>query len=204
MYGSFIESKGHDQHRAVQKRKAERNATKAMHFEQGMFAWRSRHLILALTLSYKPEYRHMVTFDLIREHRNRFFKDGRSNQLLQKINGYIWKVEEGANSGGLHLHIVVFYSGKSRQDVEITKSLGELWAHDVTQGMGDYWNSNADKDQHEQHGHGVGTGQIDRKNDAKREALRQNLLYLAKDDQHVSTRLNPHHRTFGTSQSPVK
>ena len=137
---------------------------------------------------------------MIREHRNRFLNSRRCNQLLQEINGYVWKIEEGQNSGGLHLHVVLFYDGKHRADIFIAQRIGEYWANEVTQGMGGYRNSNADKDWHERYGHGVGTGQIDRKNEAKREALRQNLLYLAKDDQHVSTRLNPHERTFGTSQ----
>lgn len=200
MSRNYNESNGRDQHRAVQERKAERNAAKVMQFEQAMFDSRSRHLVLVLTLNYKPEYRHIVTFDMIREHRNRFLNNRRCNQLLQEINGYVWKIEEGQNSGGLHLHVVFFYDGKHRADIFIAQRIGEYWANDVTQGMGDYRNSNAGKDWHERYGHGVGTGQIDRKNEAKREALRQNLLYLAKDDQHVSTRLNPHERTFGTSQ----
>ena len=200
MNRNLIASNDQDQCRAVQKRKAVRNAAKVEQFEEAMFDLRSRHLVLVLTLNYKPEYRHMVTFDLIREHRNRFLNNRRCNQLLQDINGYVWKIEEGQNSGGLHLHVVLFYDGKHRADIFIAQRIGEYWANDVTQGMGDYRNSNGGKDWHERNGHGVGTGQIDRKNEAKREALRRNLLYLAKDRQHVSTRLNPHERTFGTSQ----
>jgi hypothetical protein len=204
MNSNFIESNAHDQHRAVQERKMERNAAKVMQFEQAMFDSRSRHLILVLTLNYKPEYRHMVTFDLIREHRNRFINNRRFNQLLQDISGYVWKIEEGQNSGGLHLHVVLFYDGKHRADIFIAKCIGEYWANIVTQGMGSYRNSNAEKDKHKRYGHGVGTGQIDRNNDAKREALRQNLLYLTKDDQHVSMRLNLRDRTFGTSHLPER
>ena len=204
MTRNYIESNGHDQHRTVHERKAERNAAKVMQFEQAMFDSRSRHLVLVLTLNYKPEYRHMVNFDLIREHRNIFLNNRRCNQLLQDINGYVWKIEEGQNSGGLHLHVVIFYDGKHHADIHIAKCIGEYWANIVTHGMGGYWNSNADKEKHARYGHGVGTGQINRNDHAKREAFRQNMLYLAKDDQLVSTRRNPRSRTFGTSQLPEK
>lgn len=99
--------------------------------------------------------------------------------------------------------MVIFYSGDHRADVRIAQCIGEYWVKIVTQGMGDYWNSNAQKDRHAQFGHGIGTGQIDRHDHVKREALRQNLLYLAKNDQHVEARTNPHYHTFGTSQFPT-
>lgn len=80
--------------------------------------------------------------------------------------------------------------------------VGEYWKTVITRGMGTYWNSNAQKEHHARYGHGIGTGQIDRHDEIKREALRQNLRYLAKDDQCVKTRTGPHLRTFGTSQFP--
>ena len=193
-----------DQLQKLQQRKADRNAARAMQFEQAMFDSRSRYLILVLTLGYRPERRHEITLDLLREHRNRLFNNRRCNELLQCINGHVWKIEEGQNSGGLHFHVVIFYSGDHRADILIAKRIGEYWVDVVTQGMGAYWNSNAAKDAHAEFGHGIGTGPINRNDDTKREALRQNLRYLAKDDQHVETRTNRHSRMFGTSQSPRK
>ena len=169
-----------------------------------MYDWRSRHLILVLTLSYKPAFRHLVTLDLLRQHRDHLLNNRRCNELLRGIKGYEWTIEEGTNSGGLHLHVIIFYDGKHRADVHIAKSFGEYWVNTVTKGMGDYWNSNAHKEWHAQYGHGIGTGQIDRNDTVKREALRQNLLYLAKDEQHVSTGKNSHLRMFGTSQIPSR
>ena len=192
-----------DQWQKVQERKADRNAARAMQFEQAMFDSRSRYLILVLTLGYKPERQREVTLDLLQEHRNRLLNNKRCNELLQGINGYVWKIEEGYNSGGLHFHVVIFYSGDHRADILFAKRIGEYWVDVVTQGMGAYWNSNAAKDAHAEFGHGIGTGQINRNDDTKREALRQNLRYLAKDDQHVETRTSPHCRTFGTSQFPT-
>ena len=187
----------------VYQRKADRNANRVMQFEQAIFDWRSRHLILALTFSYKPEWQHLVTLDLIQKHRNKLLNNRRCNGLLQGINGYVWKIEEGNNSGGLHMHVVIFYAGDHRADIFIAQRIGEYWANIVTQGLGTYWNSNAAKDTHAELGHGIGTGQVNRYDLVKREALRQNLLYLAKGDQRVDTKTNPYSRMFGTSQLPA-
>lgn len=184
-------------------RKSMRNAEKALLLENKMFEWRSRHLIIILTLSYKPEFKHLVTLDVIRQHRDRLLNNCRSNQLLGGIDGYVWKIEEGNNTGGLHLHFVFFYSSEHRADIHLARCIGEYWVNVITQGAGEYWNSNANKGLHAKYGHGVGTGQIDRHDLAKREALRENLLYLAKDDQQVSSKGgNPHLRMFGTCMDP--
>jgi hypothetical protein len=143
----------------------------------------------------------MITLDLLRQHRDHLLNNRRCNELLQGIDGYVWKIEEGPSSGGLHLHVLIFYNGDHRADVYITQLIGEYWVNVITQGIGSYWNSNADKDMHLEHGHGIGTGQIDRHQDEKREALKKNLRYLAKNDQIVTDR-NPHYRTFGTSRLP--
>jgi hypothetical protein len=191
----------HDKHQNLLKRKAARNLARAMKLEQSMYDYRSRYLILVITLSYKPEWQHLITLDTLRKHRNYLLNNRRCNELLQGINGYVWKIEEGQNSGGLHLHVVIFYDGDHRADVYITQRIGDYWSNVVTEGMGTYWNSNADKDMHQLYGHGIGTGQIDRFNSNKREALRKNLSYLAKNDQHVTGRY-PHYRMFGTSHLP--
>ncbi|ATE62426.1 hypothetical protein CCZ27_02520 [Thauera sinica] len=184
-------------------RKAVRNADRVMGLEQAMFDWRSRHVILVLTLTYKPEWQHEITLDIIRQHRDQLLNNRRGNALLRGINGYVWKIEEGHDAGGLHLHVVIFYNGNHRADIHIARSIGDYWVNVITHDKGAYWNSNAQKEHHARYGHGIGTGQIDRHDHDRREALRQNLLYLAKNDQHVTTRMNPHYRTFGTSQFPA-
>jgi len=202
MKSDFIVGLDQGQRQNVQKRKADRNASRAIQLEQAMFDWRSRHLILVLTLTYKPEWQNLITLDLIREHRSKLLANQRCNELLQGINGYVWKIEEGQHSGGLHLHVVIFYAGNHRADIHIAESIGEYWNNVITQGIGEYWNSNAQKELHAQYGHGIGTGQINRHDLARRESLRENLKYLAKNDQHVDTSRDPHYRTFGTSQFP--
>lgn len=200
--GSVI-SYGYATRKNTLQRKSDRNAARALQFEEAMFNHRSRYLILVLTLSYQQQWRNTITLDTIRQHRDNLLNNRRCNQLLEGINGYIWKIEEGQNSGGLHLHVVIFYDGECRADIYFAQLIGEYWVNVITQGKGAYWNSNAQKDCHASHGHGIGTGQIDRHNDARRTALRQNLLYLAKNDQQASNCMNPHFHMFGTSQFPT-
>lgn len=183
-------------------RQAERNEARARQFEQAMFDRRSRYLVLVLTLNYQEAYRHWMTLEDIQQHRDRLLNNRRNNKLLAGIEGYVWKIEEGGSSGGLHLHLILFYSGKHWAGVQITRSIGEYWKHFITGGIGDYWNSNAETDFHARFGHGIGTGQIDRNNHAQREALRINMRYLTKDEQRVTCKITTHDRLFGTSQPP--
>lgn len=183
-------------------RQSQRNASRVMQFEQTMFDHRSRYLVIVLTLNYQKAYRNWISLEVIQQHRDQFLKNQRSNQLLAGIEGYVWKIEEGENSGGLHMHLVIFYSGKHRADVLIAQAIGEYWKHEITGGIGDYRNSNSEKDRHALYGHGIGTGQINRNDLEKRASLLKNLLYLIKDEQRVSSKTSPHHRLFGTSQFP--
>ena len=185
-----------------QDRRCQRNIERAMLLEEAMFNNRSRYLLLVLTLGYKEHCRSLVTLETLRQHRDHLLNNRRCNKLLQDIEAYAWKIEQGENAGGLHLHAVIFYAGSHRADILIAKSIGDYWVDVITQGMGAYWNSNAQKELHAIYGHGVGTGQINRNDDAKREALRKNLAYLAKGDQRVTEVNNGNERFFGTSQFP--
>lgn len=181
-------------------RQKERNEARILQLEQAMFDRRSRYLILVLTLTYQEAYRHLITLEDIQQHRDQLLNNRRNNQLLADIEGYVWKIEEGGNSGGLHLHLILFYSGRHRSDVQIAQAIGEYWMHGITGGIGNYWNSNAERDFHARFGHGIGTGQIDRHDHVKREALRINLRYLTKEEQRVTCKISPYDRLFGTSQ----
>lgn len=165
--------------------------------EEWMFEKRSRYLILFLPLTYKPEYRDDITFDDICRHRDRLLKNAECNDLLRGIEAYIWKIEEGRQSG-LHIHLLIFYSGDRRADVYIARRIGEYWETVATRGLGRYWNSNADKAKFEERGQNVGIGQIDRGNKACREAIRAIIRYLAKPGQEIDVRPK-HRRRFGMS-----
>lgn len=186
----------------VRRRNAERNEAKGLAIEQKVFENKSRQLVLMLHFGFKERHRSKITPDEIQKYRKKFFNNCRSNKLLRGIVDYIWKLEEGDESG-LHLHVLIFYSADSCHDVYIAQQLGEYWVK-VTEGKGQYWNSNANKLFHEKYGHGVGTGEINWDDDAKREALRENIRYMTKADQFLKMKYGEHSRLFGTSQVEEK
>jgi hypothetical protein len=186
----------------VRKRNAVRNEEKGLAIEQKVFENKSRQLVLMLHLGYQEKYRAKTTLDEIQKHRKKFFNNCRSNKLLRGIVDYIWKLEEGDQSG-LHLHVLIFYTADSCLDVYIAKQIGEYWVK-VTEGKGQYWNSNADKAFHEKYGHHVGTGEINWHDEAKREALRENIRYMTKADQFLRMKYNERSHLFGTSEVKEK
>ncbi|WP_230205675.1 inovirus-type Gp2 protein [Burkholderia cenocepacia] len=187
---------------------AEKNRTNVLALEEAMFSaetGRSRWLVLSLTLRYKPQFRRWITPEVIQQHRDRFFAARRFNTLMSGIKNYVWAIEQGEGTG-LHLHVILFYSAEHNHDEHIAKQIGEYWANVVTEGKGDYWNSNRAqlKKSYEKRGHGVGIGQINWNDTKKREALRKNLVYLAKSEQYLMIKGADRIRTFGMGQVPTK
>ncbi|AYE27978.1 inovirus-type Gp2 protein [Burkholderia pseudomallei] len=186
----------------VRKRNAERNESKGLAIERQVFESKSRQLVLMLHFGFQEPHRSKITFQEIQKYRQKFFNNCRTNKLLRGIVDYIWKLEEGDESG-LHLHVLIFYTADSCRDVYIAKLIGEYWVK-VTDGKGQYWNSNANKIFHKKYGHGVGTGEINWDNDAKREALRENIRYMTKADQFLKMKYGERSHIFGTSQVKEK
>jgi len=187
---------------------AERNMRNVLAMDEAMFsveAGRSRWLLLSLTLRYKSEFRDSITPEMIQQHRERFFKARRFNKLMSGIRNFVWAIEEGENTG-LHLHVILFYSADHNHDEFIAQQLGEYWVEVVTEGKGDYWNSNAGrlKKIYETRGHGVGVGQINWNDVGKRDALRKNLVYLAKAAQYLMIKGAENMHTFDMGQLPKK
>lgn len=185
------------------KKRSKDNESRALEFEEKMFDWQSRHLIIVLHLGYLAEHRGEVTEEMLREHRDRFFENRRNNRLLNPIKGFLWVIEQGDISG-LHMHVILFYSAEYRHDVMLAKRIGEYWVRVITRGIGQYWNGNARKKFYERRGYGDGTGTIDRTNVKKRTALRKTIRYLTKDEQILLSKTGEHVRSFQTSQVPEK
>lgn len=186
----------------VRERNASRNEERALAIEQQVYESKSRHLVLMLHFGFKQQYRHQIKPENLQRFRKRFFNNSRSNKLLRGIVDYIWKVEQGDESG-LHLHLLIFYTAASCRDVQIAKAIGEYWVDVITEGKGHYWNSNANKWLHKKYGHGIGTGEIDWDEDDKREALRANIRYMTKAEQFLKAKIEGCH-LFGTSQVKAK
>ncbi len=161
-----------------------RNRQRGLDFEEEMFDAASRYLVLHLTLNYKTKLRSSVTLSTIQKHRDLLFRqiDEYPRPLLRDIHGIIWKLEEGEKSGGLHLHLLIFYSARRKSDILVARDIGEHWVEKVTDGWGDYWNSNACKENLTRWG--VGIGQVNRRDYSKRGSLQAFIAgYLAKADQ---------------------
>ncbi len=160
-----------------------RNTRNGLDFEEEMFINSSRYLILHITASYQKKYRGDVTLNTIQDHRDLFLRHIKEypNDLLQMVRGIIWKLEEGDRSG-LHLHLLIFYSAQRKSDVIVAQKIGEHWANEVTHGRGDYWNTNANKENLKRWG--VGIGQVNRHDNSKRESLQAFIAnYMAKANQ---------------------
>ncbi|MDO3560723.1 hypothetical protein [Ralstonia pseudosolanacearum] len=186
---------------------ANKNVQNVLAAEEAMFCdetGRSRWLVLSATLGYKAKYRRWITIDDVQRHRDRFFKARRFNKLMSGIKWFVWAIEQGEGTG-LHLHVIMFYSAESNRDEYITKQIGEYWVDAVTEGKGEYWNSNAGwlKKLYEKK-HGVGVGQINRNDVKKRRALRINLAYLAKAVQYLLIKGAEHMHLFGMGKLPEK
>jgi hypothetical protein len=187
---------------------AERRKENVLALEQEMFSeekGRSRWLVLSLTLRYKPRYRRWITPEIIQQHRDRLFAARRYNDLMEGVKNYVWAIEQGEDTG-LHLHVILFYSAESNHDEYIAMQIGEYWENVVTKGKGDYWNSNDGKlkEGYRRKGHGIGVGQINWDDYDKREALRINLVYLAKTEQYLMIKTTNGIHTFGMGQMPEK
>jgi hypothetical protein len=196
-----IPSDTDEQTAQAQRRRADRLHDRVTDFERALFNARARYLVLVLTLNYKPEYRHEITLDDVRRHRDALLNNARSNAVLCGIQESTWKIEYGDHAGGLHMHFIAFYDGSHRADIYFADYIGKYWADGVTHGRGAYWSSNANKAKCESGPYGNVTGRIDRGDAFKRQALRDYLEnYLAKDDQHVSLLDSPHSHTFGMSR----
>ncbi|MFC7433152.1 hypothetical protein ACFQNJ_01355 [Hydrogenophaga bisanensis] len=180
-----------------------RRKARAINWEKMLFEWKSRHLILSLTLSYKEVFRSEITLDNVQHHLKRLLNNRKSNTLLKGIEGYVWKIEEGEKTG-LHIHILIAYSTTTSHDIYIADKIGEYWEAMITDGMGQYWNSNRSKIKQKQLGHGNGVGQINHHDTEKREALRKNLAYLMKSDQYLKQKNCTKTRVVAMSRIPEK
>jgi hypothetical protein len=187
---------------------ATRRERSVLEMEEAMFSdetGRSRWLVLSLTLRIKPEFRRWVTPEMFQQYRKRFFVARRYNELMKGIANYVWAIEQGEESG-LHLHLILFYdAGDHNHDEFIAKQIGEYWSNVVTEGKGTCWNSNQAwlKRQYAKK-HGVGVGQINWYEREKRDALRTNLVYVAKADQYLISRSVEHMHTFDMGKIPKK
>lgn len=186
--------------RQDERRRLQRLAA-AMQWEQRLFDGRFRHLMMFITLQYKPQYRDEVTPEQVQEDLGRLLNNRRSNGLLRGIKEFIWHIEE-SDKTGLHVHILIAYDGESKRDMSISQSICRYWVNVITQGRGHAHTANLYRNSQKRKQQVDCLGLVCHDDDEKRDALRQRLLtYMAKANQ-LLKRKTCRFRTFGMSQPP--
>lgn len=170
---------------STQRRKRQRFhrcSVRNLNFERGMLDLRKSYQILFITLIIKKHLRDDVNFETMQVLRRKLFqriKDA-TRGILYDIHGLIWRMEEGDDGGGLHLHLVVFISASRRDHVTACDELGEYWIERITCGWGDFHNGNRYTHSY-RNKWGVAVGYLHRDDEQKRESLRKFIgLYMSK------------------------
>lgn len=179
-----------------------RRHVKGLLWEDNLFQWHSRHVFVYVHLGYKELYRHQVTPELIQRHRDTLLENRRMNELLQGINAYIWRLEDG-DEVGLHMHALIAYRGDANSGIHIAGQICRYWEEVVTAGMGKAWNGNLVREKRRD-GKESGLGKIDAHETDKREALREVIAYLTKADQHLKWKHLQGLRAIGMSRPKEK
>lgn len=182
-------------------RRRKKRLAAALQWEHRLFAGKSRHLMMFLTLGYKREYRDEVTLEQFQADLDHLLNNRRSNGLLNGIKEYVWHREEG-NYTGLHVHILIAYDGGRKGDMSISKDICEYWEMVITRGKGHAHSANLYRRNRVKKGQVDCLGQVDQSHDITREAIRSEILpYLSKSDQLLKKKTS-RFRTFGMSQPP--
>jgi hypothetical protein len=183
----------------VQARRVSDRKASILEWERKLFDWKSRHLIINLTLKYKSEYRDDLTPERMLALWARLLRNKRMNGRLKGIKHFVWRIEEGDKTG-VHMHVIIAYDGRSHEDQHIAKYLCDYFNEKLAHGKGDACSDNFFRKSIARKGLNDGTGQINHYDTDKREGLRTALQYLDKADQALKRKAHERIRTFGMSQ----
>jgi len=153
----------------------------------------ARLQIVRVDCEYTQDSRPEITYELAHYHRERLLRRVRND--YPSLVGYAWKLEWG-QATGLHYHLVFFFDGHQvRQDIQIGERIGQLWANDITEGLGRYFNCNRGAAQRY---HFNALGELNYHDTEKRQGLSHLGRYLTKVD--AVAAMTTAGRTFQTSQ----
>ncbi|ATM96793.1 Protein of uncharacterised function (DUF3296) [Yersinia frederiksenii] len=177
-------------------RAAIKNQRSAFNYIDNLFDRYAKLLVVRVDLSYQRAANKQITATLARQHRERLFRNMKSNRLFEHAVGYIWKLEFGEYKG-FHYHMIFFFDGaKVREDVTLARLIGEYWRDSITEGTGLYFNCNARKADYRINGIGL----VSHADNAMREGLRRAVTYLTKVDTFARLTLPDKGRTFGKGE----
>ena len=160
--------------------KAASNFKSAMTYENEVFVWRSRILVMRIDFGYLAEYGKVVTLEEAKRDLKHFLNNRRKNAtIFGPMGGYIAKLEYGGDGKGYHFHVVFFFDGaKAIKDTYKVDQMGQYWVNTVTKGKGYYHNCNRDKRKYKY----LGIGMVHRDDVEKRGNLSKAIEYLTKKD----------------------
>ena len=122
--------------------------------------------------------------------------NAKANSLFEHVVGYVWSLEYGPDKG-FHYHLMLFFDGaKVRQDVTLSRMVGDYWSYPITGNRGLYYNCNARKNEYSQ----CGIGMIDWKDTEKRNNLKNAAAYLIKVDHYARMLAPDNGRVFGRGE----
>lgn len=178
-------------------RSSNKNYKELTEYVDALFERYSRLLVLRVDLSYSKE-NSTTTQDQAKRDRERLFGNARSNRLFGDMVGHIWKLEHGPEKG-FHYHMMFFFDGsKVREDITLSKRIGEYWTDVVTKGRGLYYNCNAGKFVYKS----CGIGMIEHADAKLRAGLCRAVFYLTKTDLYM--KLKTEGRGMGKGFYPVR
>lgn len=138
----------------------------------------------------------------MKEYRAKFF---RAIKNKYTVEGFIWKLEYGADKS-FHYHCLILLNGdKHREDINIAMDMGEMWKRltinqDGKTTKGIYWNCNAHKENYRY----LAVGHLNASNTTMKDNLFKYVLaYLAKTDYYVKM-AKTNDRTIGMGSDKVK
>ncbi|NWB51087.1 inovirus-type Gp2 protein [Pseudomonas gingeri] len=171
-----------------------------------LFTVCARLLVVRIDLSYKRSELELDEFDYVydktdeQKNSDRLFKD--RDKLLKRLSksnspyamvGYAWKLEYGKRRG-FHYHLMLFLDGsKVMRHIAIGKAIGEIWANEITGGLGSYWNCTGEASYYKN----CGVGEVDHYDAAKILAVKDAASYLVKIDRWIAVYLPGGKRCFG-------
>lgn len=161
----------------------------------------SRVLIVRVDIKIKAEFAHLVTIENFHDFKVDFNdKVGRKRGCFEHLRGHAWAIEQGAETGGLHCHLLLIYNGDKRQnDWFLGDAVGKCWV-EMTEGLGCYYNCNTKKHKASYKRKGrLGIGRIHRDNSVEVESALDAGMYLVRPEKYEQ-RLKawlPGMRSFG-------
>lgn len=187
------------------KRLANKNYRSLLRYIDALFVHYSRLLVLRIDLGYHKNHcwpssaEGLVTYVDAKKHWPAMYKYLRTMLPNDCFVGFSMKLEYALQKN-FHFHLLVFLDGsKVREDITISKLIGERWENVITEGKGLYWNCNANKRAYK----ALGIGMVNHYDAELRENLKAKVAtYMTKTDYYIKLVIPNNGRAFSKGNMP--